>query len=198
MIAGFAQIVLERPDSLPQISTGSAQETVSDVLTLAFSVLGALSVLMITLQGMRYALSGGDPGKTSQAKNGIIYAGVGMAVAIFGFAITRFALGEVITVDGDAPTLVGRIAGLIAVATGIISVIMIVVGGIRYVLSDGDPAKTSSARQTIIYALVGAVIATFAAPIVAYMVERITETPSAESETTYMTRPAENQRIWYS
>lgn len=164
---------LQRPDALPAVSVDDT--SIATILSIAFSFLGALSVLMIALQGMRYSLSGGDPGKTTQARNGIIYSAVGIAVAISGMALTRFVLDRVLIDEGAAaPGLLIRVAGLIALITGVISVIMIIVGGMRYVLSDGDAGKASSARQTIIYALIGAVIAAFAAPLALYIVEQAT------------------------
>ena len=40
----------------------------------------------------------------------------------------------------------------------IIAVLMIVLSGVRYIISDGDPGRIQSARKGIIYALVGLVI----------------------------------------
>lgn len=42
---------------------------------------------------------------------------------------------------------------------GIISVIMLIVGGIRYVISGGNQSQVEGARNTILYAIVGLVIA---------------------------------------
>lgn len=42
--------------------------------------------------------------------------------------------------------------------SGMVAVLMLVIGGVRYVISDGDPARAQSARKTIIYALIGLVI----------------------------------------
>ena len=50
------------------------------------------------------------------------------------------------------------VAGLVAVA-------FIIYGGIKYVISQGDPGKTRSATQTIIYAVVGLIVVLMAAAI---------------------------------
>src|SRR5690349_5251488 len=47
---------------------------------------------------------------------------------------------------------------IIALVTGIAAVIMIIVNGIKYVISTGDPAKVNSAKDGIIYAVVGLVV----------------------------------------
>ena len=56
---------------------------------------------------------------------------------------------------------------------GIIAVIMVIVGGIRYILSDGDSNKANQGKNTIIYALVGLVIAVSAYSIVNFVIGRI-------------------------
>lgn len=56
---------------------------------------------------------------------------------------------------------------------GSIAVIMIVVGGIRYITSDGDPGAASKAKNTIIYALVGIVVAVMSYAIVNFVIERL-------------------------
>ena len=42
---------------------------------------------------------------------------------------------------------------------GAISVIMLIVGGIRYTVSGGDQSAVTSAKNTILYAIVGIVVA---------------------------------------
>ncbi|MBI3494822.1 hypothetical protein HY004_02465 [Candidatus Saccharibacteria bacterium] len=56
---------------------------------------------------------------------------------------------------------------------GSIAVIMIVVGGIRYITSDGDPGAATKAKNTIIYALVGVVVAIMSYSIVNFVIDRI-------------------------
>lgn len=53
---------------------------------------------------------------------------------------------------------------------GAIAVIVLIVGGIKYVVADGDQGKIKSAKDTIVYALVGLAIAIFAYAIVAWIV----------------------------
>lgn len=59
--------------------------------TLLF-VVGALSVLMIILGGMRYVLSGGNTTSVTAAKNTILYAVVGLIVCIFAYSIIDFVI----------------------------------------------------------------------------------------------------------
>lgn len=59
-----------------------------------------------------------------------------------------------------------RIAALAAIA-------YVVFGGVKYVVSQGEPDKTSEAKGTIINALVGLIIATFAVAIVRFIGDRV-------------------------
>jgi Type IV secretion system pilin len=62
---------------------------------------------------------------------------------------------------------------LFSFIVGIAAVIMIIVGGLRFVLAGGDPAKLSSARNTIIYSLIGLVVAVLAQVIVRYVLGKV-------------------------
>jgi hypothetical protein len=79
--------------NLPSSSADPA--AIQNVLSIAFVIIGALALLMITVSGLRYVLSAGDPQKISQAKNSIIYSLVGLAVAIAAEAIVHFVLGKI-------------------------------------------------------------------------------------------------------
>jgi hypothetical protein len=51
-----------------------------------------------------------------------------------------------------------KVTKLIGFIAGAASVILMLVGGIMYVTSDGDSGKVQSAKKTIIYAAVGLVV----------------------------------------
>lgn len=59
--------------------------------TLLF-LIGAISVIMLVYGGIQYTLSSGDSGKVTNAKNTILYAVVGLIVAILSYAIVNFVL----------------------------------------------------------------------------------------------------------
>lgn len=54
---------------------------------------------------------------------------------------------------------------------GAIAVIMIIIGGIRYVTSNGDASQTKAAKDTIMYAVIGVVVAILAYAIVNFVIE---------------------------
>lgn len=64
------------------------------------------------------------------------------------------------------PNLVKNILIAVIGVSSLISVSFIIVGGINYMTSTGDPTKAKKARDTIIYALIGLVICALAFAIV--------------------------------
>lgn len=62
---------------------------------------------------------------------------------------------------------------ILALVTGIAAVIAIMVAGIRYVLSGGESGAVASAKNSIIYAVVGLVIVMVASLIVTFVVGRL-------------------------
>lgn len=66
-----------------------------------------------------------------------------------------------------------KVAKLLVVVIGIVAVVMIVIAGIMLVISQGDPQKVATARETIIYALVGIAVAVLAQAIIVFVLTRI-------------------------
>ena len=63
----------------------------------ALFLIGALSVIMLIYGGIRYTISGGDAGAVTNAKNTILYAIVGIVVAVLAFAVVQFVIGQLVT-----------------------------------------------------------------------------------------------------
>ena len=64
------------------------------ILGIFFGIAGAIAVLMIVINGLQFITSTGDPQKAARARSGIIYALVGLAVAISAEAIVAFVVGK--------------------------------------------------------------------------------------------------------
>lgn len=65
--------------------------TITNVL---LYIVGAISVIMIIIGGIRYIVSGGDSSNVTAAKNTILYAVVGIVIAVLGYAIVNFVIGS--------------------------------------------------------------------------------------------------------
>lgn len=60
-------------------------------------LVGAISVIMIIIGGIRYVVSGGNSANVTAAKNTILYAVVGIIVAVLGYALVNFVIGSFTT-----------------------------------------------------------------------------------------------------
>lgn len=69
--------------------------------------------------------------------------------------------------DPVASTL-ENVVNVVALVSGIIAVIIIVIAGFRFVLSNGDSTKVTNARNTIIYTAIGLIVIILARQIVAF------------------------------
>jgi hypothetical protein len=65
--------------------------------------------------------------------------------------------------------LAKKIINIFSVVVGSVSVIMIIIGGFRYIISGGDSAGVTSAKNTILYAIVGLVIVLFSQAIIRFV-----------------------------
>lgn len=81
-----------KTDSLPHPTADSARLQV--ILSTVFVLLGAISLLVITVAGFMYTISHGDPKIIEQAKNSILYAIVGLVVSVSAFAIINLVMGS--------------------------------------------------------------------------------------------------------
>jgi len=76
-------------------SPGPSLDKIFDIVINIFSsIVGIIAVIMIILAGFRYVTSGGDSGNISSAKNTLIYAIVGLAIAAFAQFIAKFVLNK--------------------------------------------------------------------------------------------------------
>lgn len=72
--------------------------------------------------------------------------------------------------ESTVKTLIANIINIFSWVAGIVSVIMIILGGFKYITSGGDSAGITSAKNTILYAIVGLVIVALAQVIVRFVV----------------------------
>lgn len=71
--------------------------------------------------------------------------------------------------NGDFLSLIKNVVNILLVALGMIAVIMIIIGGVRYSTSNGDSSQVKSAKDTIMYAVIGLIVAIMAYAIVNFI-----------------------------
>lgn len=80
------------PGDLPTSKADKgAVNTAKDIV---FGVVGALAFLMIVVSGLRYVLSAGNPEKSKKAREGVIYALIGLVIALSAWSIVTFVVNN--------------------------------------------------------------------------------------------------------
>jgi hypothetical protein len=119
---------------------------------LSFAVFGAIASAL-TLSNVQAPLSLAASSAASKAQVGVNAVG-----------------------GGGAPQLeatITTIVNTLLYAVGIVAVIAIIVAGLQYILAAGDQAKITKAKDTILYAVVGIVVAALAFAIVTFVTGRL-------------------------
>lgn len=86
---------------------------------------------------------------------------------------------SVCNVDGSNDPIAGQEGVIIRTVTilsyivGFASVLMVMVGGLKFITANGDPNSVSSARNTVLYALIGVVVFLSSQLIVRFVVSRL-------------------------
>jgi cytochrome bd-type quinol oxidase subunit 2 len=68
---------------------------------------------------------------------------------------------------------IATVINIFSVIVGVAAVIMIIIGGFRYITSSGDSASVNSAKNTILYAIIGLVIVALAQVIVRFVLNQV-------------------------
>ena len=101
-------------------------------------------------------------------------------------ALTLEEGAEAARCDGCPENLFGddgifkQITNTILYIVGVVAVIMLIIGGIKYLISGGDSKKVTDAKNTILYAIIGLVIAVLSFAIVNFVIASL---PSGSDKT---------------
>ena len=108
-VSSLAATSLLAPDASAQVTSGinaattgemrgkSVDNTVGSIVNVLLWVVGILSVAMIAWSGFKYITSAGDTSKLASAKSTLIYAVVGLIIAILAYAIVTFVRTQVVS-----------------------------------------------------------------------------------------------------
>ena len=123
-----------------------------------------------------------------------IVTGIATVATLFAgkvaMALTAQEGAEAARADGMPANLVGpegvfnKITSTVLYAVGIVSVIMLIYGGLRYVMSGGDSKKVTDAKNTILYAIIGLIIAVLSYAIVHFVLQAIDTNLGGDNEST--------------
>jgi hypothetical protein len=85
--------------------------------------------------------------------------------------------GSASSCKGNAGTdglnkLLVQVVNIFSGVVGVVAVLMIIIGGFRYITSGGDSNKVGTAKNTLIYAIIGLVIVTLSQIIVRFVLQK--------------------------
>lgn len=83
---------------------------------------------------------------------------------------------------GNLGNVIQDVTNVLLFIVGAIAVIMIIIGGIRYTISNGDSAQITSAKNTILYSVIGIIVALLAYAIVNFFISSFTANPDGGGE----------------
>lgn len=72
----------------------------------------------------------------------------------------------------DITNFITLVVNIISIIVGFVAVVMIIWGGMKYVTSGGESGKITSAKNTIMYALIGLVVVALAQFIVRFVLKQ--------------------------
>ena len=86
-----------RGDNTPSNLVNGDSSIVRRAINIMLFGVGVLSVVMLIFGGFRYVISGGKKESVTNAKNTILYAIIGLLIAVFAYAIINFILGAALS-----------------------------------------------------------------------------------------------------
>lgn len=181
-------------DSIESINSSSLLkknlwQIVANIATDITVVAAYLVLAFVIYGGYLYLCSFGDPAKVTTGKRTIINAFIGLAIVLAANLImgtiravltTNGSFDNCIGIDAatggvaagtcaDATTTIANMFSWVVGIAGLVSVIFIVIGGISYVTSAGNPDQIKKAKSTILYALIGLIIVALAEMLTAFI-----------------------------
>lgn len=71
------------------------------------------------------------------------------------------------------------VINIFSLIVGVVAVIMVIVGGFKYITSGGESSNVASAKNTILYAIIGLIIVALAQVIVRFVLQKATQETAA-------------------
>lgn len=141
---------------------------VDNIFTFLMWVVGVIGVVMIVYSGFMFIISAGRPDRAKQAIQSIIYTVSGFAIALLARSIVNLVM-PVATTNTNVAGVVASGISLFMWVIGVVAIVMLIVAGLLYVLSGGDPGRTKTAKDAILYAIVGLAVALLGGAIIGFV-----------------------------
>lgn len=123
-------------------------------------IITALSVISIFIATLGFAQAATDPFQK------VCSSGSASGSTV---CTSRTSSNPLVGPDG----LFGKITKAVAFAAGVVAILIIMYGGFSYITSAGDSSKINTAKNTIMYAIVGIIVIITAQTIIVFVINRL-------------------------
>lgn len=152
---------------------------VLNVIQIALVAIAYLAIFFIMYGGFLFITGASNPSTVEKARKSIFNAVIGLVIALGAIAIVNFIfniIGNAATDSNGIVQLTGEqllqnILNIVYFVVGIIAIIVIILGGLMYTISSGDPAKVTRAKNMLTYSIVGLIIVIAAFAITNFVIE---------------------------
>ncbi len=167
LLTPTTNIISTTPFSNP-IAFNTVEGLLDSILGFLQASIVILSLIMIVIGSLIYMTAGGEASKLSTGKMIITASLVGLALALAAPSFLK-EIGQILGWGATNSTAVSGSKTLLEILTnvlnfllsvvGIIAIIMLVIGGLLYLLSGGDEDRMKQGKSIVVYSLIGITIA---------------------------------------
>ena len=141
-----------------------------NVIEIMMQAIGYLAVLFMIYGGFLYMTSNGNPEGAAKGLKTIINASIGIAIGMSAIAIKNFLwtvmIGRaretssgIVLYQADSLDVLSAALSAIYFIAGAVAVVVIIISGLTYVTSSGNSSKIAKAKNALLYAVIGLVVA---------------------------------------
>lgn len=172
-LPAYAQDITGQARNPQQTNLQSVIDILVAVIKFGLSFAAAIGAIFIVINGYQYIFSAGNPEKIEKAKQGLTWSIGGFILAISSVAIVTL-LEQTLNSDrearvteqvggnagaGDsAATIIEQLGVLLFLWGGGVAVLFLILGGYRYITSQGNQDQIEVAKKTILYSIIGLVV----------------------------------------
>lgn len=170
--AHAAAIVDFLPNDPAKLGRDDVVKVLVNLIQWGLMFASAIGAIFIVVNGYQYVLSAGNPEKIEKAKLGLTWSIGGFILVISSYAAVHLLASTLeatqlkdsleahqpAALPGGAPGILTSISRVIFIFAGAVAVTFLILGGYRYITSQGNQDLVEKAKKTIIYALIGLIV----------------------------------------
>jgi cytochrome bd-type quinol oxidase subunit 2 len=168
---GSAHAAIVPQGDATQFTKDDVIKIIVNIIQWALAFVSAIAAIFIVVNGYQYIFSAGNPEKIEKAKMGVTWSIGGFILAVSSYAIVlllaralKYNNIDAITnrhpngTPADVGGVLDSLANILFIFGGAVAVLFIVLGGYRYITSQGERDAVESAKKTLTYAVIGLIL----------------------------------------